>query len=461
MNRRFFALALGAAGLAAAGARGDEPGLTSAERVLIIAAVGLSADIAAGLDVATLIARLLEVARREAAQVLRPAGIDHLWSLVPPRPDLAEEFRAARANGRLADWVTGLGPPSEAYRALRTGRGLYADFAAAGGWPILPQGEVIRPGDRSVAMAGLRARLVAEGYASSEALDASQFDDALATALREFQRTHALDDDGVLGPATRAVLNISAAERPAQIDANLERWRWLPSMLPDERVEVDTGAQEAILHRPGTTPLRMRVIVGSPKHPTPMFASQIDAVVFNPPWKVPASIARNELLPAEAPCPGLLASIGIRWVDGRLQQRPGPNNSLGLVNFDLQSRFGVYLHDTLGKCLFANPVRVFSHVCVRLEDARGLAAALLAAQGGNLAGVEAVIAAGATKIVALQRAVPLFVVHRTVRAERDGTLSFRPRALVRIRRTWFGLVETVSFFAAVAGALGRFRPSDV
>lgn len=426
MNRRFFALALGAAGLAAAGARGDEPGLTSAERVSIVAAVGLSADIAAGLDDATLIARLLEVARREAAQVLRPAGIDHLWSLAPPRRDLAEEFRAARANGRLADWVTGLGPPSEAYRALRTGRGRYADFAAAGGWPILPQGEVLRPGDRSAAMAGLRARLVAEGYASSEALDASQFDDALATALREFQRTHALDDDGVLGPATRAVLNISAAERLAQIDANLERWRWLPSMLPDERVEVDTGTQEAILYRPGTTPLRMRVIVGSPKHPTPMFASQIDAVVFNPPWNVPASIARNELLPAEARRPGRLASMGIRWVDGRLQQRPGPNNSLGLVKFDLQSRFGVYLHDTPGKSLFANPVRVFSHGCVRLEDARGLAAALLAAQGGNLAGVEAVIAAGATKRVTLQRAVPLFVVHRTVRAERDGTLSFRP-----------------------------------
>lgn len=41
---------------------------------------------------------------------------------------------------------------------------------------------------------------------------------------------------------------------------------------------------------------------------------------------------------------------------------------------------------------------------------------------------------------------------RTRRSERHPW----PRLLVRLRRAWFGVAETVSFFAAVAGAVGRF-----
>lgn len=230
----------------------------------------------------------------------------------------------------------------------------------------------------------------------------------------------------MLGGETRRALSVPAAVRLAQIDATLERWRWLPHAMPAERVEVDTGRQTATLFQGGREVLTMRAIVGAPAHPTPMFTAQIQAVVFNPPWNVRASIARNELLPLEAKRPGLLASLGIRWVDGHLQQRPGPTNSLGQIKFDVPNRFGVYLHDTPGKGLFANPVRAFSHGCMRLEAPRALAAALLAAQGGSAAQFEAAIAAGATRRIALRRPVPLFVVHRTAQALPDGRVAFHP-----------------------------------
>jgi murein L,D-transpeptidase YcbB/YkuD len=146
-------------------------------------------------------------------------------------------------------------------------------------------------------------------------------------------------------------------------------------------------------------------------------------VVFSPPWNVPASIATNELLPAAAKRPGLLEAMGIRWVDGRLQQRPGPNNSLGLVKFDIDSPWGVYLHDTPGKGLFTRPVRAFSHGCMRLEKPRELAAALL---GWTPGAVDAAIATGVTRRLALRRPLPLLVTHRTARVEADGRVAFRP-----------------------------------
>ena len=424
MRRRLFLLAV-AATLAAGPAVAMDLPYTPAERTMIAEAAGLSPEAAARLDDTGLTKRLLDFARIETGQRVRPSSVDVRWTVEPRRRDLAAELRTARAGTGLGAWIATLSPPAAQYRALRDARARYAALGAAGGWPSLAEGPVARPGDRGEAILGLRGRLALEGYDAGEPADPALFDPALETALRAFQERHALDADGVLGPATRRALNVPAGERLMQIDANLERWRWMPALIPADRVEVDTGAQEAVLYRDGVAVLRMRAIVGAPKHPTPMFAARIDAVVFNPPWNVPASIAINELLPAALRRPGLLASMGISWVGGHLQQRPGPNNSLGQVKFDIPNRFGVYLHDTPGKGLFVQPVRAFSHGCMRLEKPRDLAAALLSPQGGSAATVESAIAAGTTTRANLRQPVPVYVLHWTARAD-AGQVSFRP-----------------------------------
>lgn len=423
--KRAFLIAMAALLVAGAEQPSTEAPYTPAERGAIATALGVPPEATAQLDDAVLTARLLDHARTEAGQRVRPSALDPDWTVEPPRRDLAGELRAARAADGLGAWIGRFSPTGAQYQALRAGRAQYAALAAGGGWMRLPDGPTLRPGERAEAVTAVRARLSLEGYGAVEAADPTLFDSELETALRAFQGSHGLEVDGVLGPATRQALNVPAAERLAQIDANLERWRWAPASPPAERLEVDTGGQEAVLYRDGAAVLRMRIIVGSPKHPTPMFASRIEAVVFNPPWNVPTSIARNELLPAEARRPGTLAGMGIRWVDGHLQQRPGPRNSLGQVKFDLRNPFGVYLHDTPGKGLFAQPVRAFSHGCMRLEKPRELAAALLEPQGGSAATVEAGIAAGVTRRVDLRRTVPVYVQHWTVRAD-EGRLTFRP-----------------------------------
>jgi murein L,D-transpeptidase YcbB/YkuD len=231
----------------------------------------------------------------------------------------------------------------------------------------------------------------------------------------------------VLGPATRAALNVTAQERLAQIEANLGRARWLPRPLPADRIEVDVGSATLRLFRGDRPTLEMKVVVGDPQHPTPMFASAVEAVIFNPPWNVPASIASKEILPRAARDPGYLARQGFVFREGGgLQQRPGPLNALGVVKFDFPSPYGVYLHDTPGKGAFLRERRALSHGCMRLEKPLELAAALLGAQGFGRSDVDAAVAAGATRRVALQAPTPLYVQYRTVTANAAGEASFWP-----------------------------------
>src|SRR5690606_25975911 len=203
--------------------------------------------------------------------------------------------------------------------------------------------------------------------------------------------------------------NVSPAQRLTQIEANLERLRWLPRTLPPERVEVNVAAAEVALIRADQPVLRMRAVVGDAAHKTLMVFSWLDAVDFNPPWNVPASIARNEIWPRVARDPGYLARNHFVSLGGRLQQRPGPDNALGQIKFDLQSPYGVYLHDTPAKAVFQRSRRALSHGCMRLEKPRALAEALLAPQGWSAAEVEGAIAARTTRRVVLTSPTPLFV----------------------------------------------------
>lgn len=265
---------------------------------------------------------------------------------------------------------------------------------------------------------------MAEGYALPTAVEPQVFEAPLVEALTAFQRRHGLQPDGVLGPTSRAALAVPAAARAAQLEANLERWRWLPRPLPSDRIEVDIGSQTAVVVLAGDPVLDMRVIVGDSRHHTPMFASQLDAVVFNPPWNVPASIASAEIAPRVARDPGYLARNRMVRTENGFRQAPGPGNALGRLKFDLVSPFGVYLHDTSARSLFALPARTLSHGCVRLERPNDLAVLLLTRQGWAPEDVQAAIDKGATRRITLDRPLPLFVVYWTATTGDDGWVRF-------------------------------------
>lgn len=368
--------------------------------------------------------RVERLASLELGQTVKPGDIDPFWALAAAPRQVDREMSEARAAGRLESWAGSLSPGDEAYAALARTRLHLSEVIGQGGWPRLSEGPVLRQGNIGPGVLALRRRLEAEGDAASGAPAPDRFDPDLRSALADYQLRNDLDVDGVLGPATLRHLNTPAEFRLAQVDANMERRRWMPRSLPEDRLEIDTGAATGAIYRGGRIVHAFRVIPGSVKDPTPIFASRLNAIVLNPPWNVPDRIAREEILPKAARDPGYLARNDYVRIGGRLQQQPGPKAALGLVKFDLVSPFGVYLHDTPVREAFRRRERHLSHGCMRVESPQVLADLLLAPQGRGGKRMQADLATGATLRISLTRQEPLYVVHWTAIPGPDGRIGY-------------------------------------
>jgi murein L,D-transpeptidase YcbB/YkuD len=339
-------------------------------------------------------------------------------------------------------------PPHLTGTSLARALSTYRALSERGGWSSIAAGPSLRLGDAGVRVAALRMRLAREGYlpASTNAGGPDLFDPALEGAVREFQRRHGLEVDGIVGRETLATLNVPAAARAAQIELNLARLRALPARLGDPYVAVNLAAQYLQVVEDGASPLVSKVIVGKPATPSPVLSSQFAKVIFNPPWNVPASIAVNEILPELRRDQGYLRKqnmivvgrpsdphgLAVDWSDPsalqfatRLRQLPGADNALGRIKFEFPSPYAVYLHDTPARRLFELARRTFSHGCMRMEHPRDLAAYLLRDQGWGRAEIETAIAEGRTREITLERPVALWVLYLTAFAGADGAVHFR------------------------------------
>lgn len=343
--------------------------------------------------------------------------------------DVLPGLKTALTDGDVSTWLAGLPPQQPQYAALIGLLAHYRALAAQGGWLMIEPPETsVKPGKSSPLVATLRQRLAAEGYlANAEGSDVLTGD--VLAALKQFQERHGLDDDGALGKKTAAALNVSAAARAEQIALNLERWRQLSRGIPPTRIEVNTASATAALIVDQKPVLRMRTVVGARKTPTPLVRSDIRAVVVNPPWVVPVSIVRKEIMPALRRNPDYLEAHNMEWKNGQIVQAPGPKNSLGRIKFELHSAFDVYLHDTPARSLFNKAdrdARARSHGCVRLEKPLDLAEKLLKANvNWPRERIEAAIEEGATQRVQMATDIPVVIAYWTAFADEDGAAEFR------------------------------------
>jgi murein L,D-transpeptidase YcbB/YkuD len=60
-----------------------------------------------------------------------------------------------------------------------------------------------------------------------------------------------------------------------------------------------------------------------------------------------------------------------------IRQSTGCDNALGVIKFDINTPYGVYLHDTNSKAAFLYNSRYLSHGCIRLEEPLLLGSKLL------------------------------------------------------------------------------------
>lgn len=390
---------------------------------------------------------------------------------VDPRPFDPMAALAGAASARsLSTFLASYAPRTPNYERLKQALADYRAIAARGGWPIVPQGETLRPGDRDTRVAAVRARLRVTGELSEAAVDEELYDDTLAAAVRIFQDRHGLDVDGAIGPKTLTALNVSATQRVEQILLNMERRRWMADDLGERYVFVNLADFELKLVEGTKTVLDSRVVIGDDFHRTPVFSGDMTYLVLNPNWNVPPSIATKELLPkirrnvnylrnnnfklfsgwgADAheinPANVDWSQVSARRFPYKIRQEPGDGNALGRVKFMFPNEFNIYLHDTPSRGLFSRSVRNFSHGCIRVGKPLELAEMLLRHDPEwTRERIDAVIASGRQQIVKLKTPVKVHITYLTAWVNKDGSVYFHDdvygrdarleRALQRDRR---------------------------
>jgi len=222
--------------------------------------------------------------------------------------------------------------------------------------------------------------------------------------------------------------------------ANLDRLRSIPAT--GRFIIVDSGDQMLTMYENGQPVDSMKVVVGKEELPTPLIASMMHYIVFNPYWNVPDHLVRKVTAPNvlrqgaaylnrqgyEVMTDWTVASSKIPWTDIdwksvqagkkhiRVRQLPGPANSMGKLKFPFPSGQDIYLHDSPEREYFDRADRTLSNGCVRLEDARRL--------GRWLLGRDPVAPEGSPEIqVALPQGVPVYLTYVTAKV-RGGQLAY-------------------------------------
>ncbi|HET9683358.1 MAG TPA: L,D-transpeptidase family protein, partial [Gemmatimonadaceae bacterium] len=304
------------------------------------------------------------------------------------------------------------------------------DIVNKGGFPKVPAGKALKRGDHDSPqrLAALRARLTAEGISvpGDSGAAAGVVDAGLAGGIAQFQAHHGIVVDSALGSETLDALNVPAAYRLGQIAANLERDRWMPRSLGQRYILVNVPAFQLTAYDSGRKALDMKVIVGQEYEDkaTPVFADSMETVVFRPYWNITPDIQAKETAPKIAADPNYMAANNLEYYkDGgvtRIRQKPGPQNSLGLVKFLFPNDFNIYLHDTPQKELFDKDVRAFSHGCIRVEKPVDLAAWVL---GWDQAKVTQYEQGQDNNSVKLPHKLPVYIEYATAYVK-DGQLYF-------------------------------------
>ena len=217
----------------------------------------------------------------------------------------------------------------------------------------------------------------------------------LTKAINALQKKWFIQPDGKLGKYTKQALSYNREKIINQISISMERWRWEESKFPERYAFINIPAFWLVVFEKDTVVMQSAVVCGKPETQTPILTSKIDNLLIYPYWNAPLSIATKEILPAVQRDITYLEKkhfevIGnhnqvldytkLPWkkysknyLPVRFRQRIGEENSLGILKFNFNNPFGVYLHDTNSKRYFKTSSRAQSHGCIRLEQYSQLA----------------------------------------------------------------------------------------
>ena len=380
----------------------------------------------------------------------QPRDIDPEWYISAPRDwNPLDDLQLALDNKQLLKLIASLPPDRQEYRDLRALLQHYLNLSKTVVWTQVPAGKLLKVGKHDAQIPALRQRLQQSGDLISDKLNLSDwFDPELEQAVAHFQVRHGLEPDGIVGNKTRALLNVSLAQRIAQIRLNMERWRWLPKQLPARHIRVNIAGFYLQAYENHQLQHRINVIIGRLDRSTPIFQKKMTHVVFNPYWVVPHSIAVKDILPKLQKDPSYfykqkmqllykntpIDTGYINWqhynrsnFPYQFRQLPGKHNALGQIKFMFPNRFNIYLHDTHHPELFSKAQRTFSSGCVRVEKPKTLAEYVLAKQQVPWSQAEIQLAMDSenSRQIDLDSPIPVYILYWTVWVNEQGLAQFR------------------------------------
>lgn len=347
------------------------------------------------------------------------------WYLPRKKVSYAELLEKNLATGQVYEEDNLVLPQ---YMGLKKALSQYRDIETKGPQviiPVLKKGS-LKVNDSSAIIPLIKQRLILLGdYAGPDT--GAAFTPAFAGSVSRFKTRHGLKDDSLINNSMIAALNVPVKKRIEQLIVNMERFRWMP---------VDKNSPEFILVNVPEFTLHYfidhkedwscKVVVGKPMTQTAIFSGDMKYVVFSPYWYVPPSIIRNEVAPAMRRNPNYLASHNMEWNGGNVRQKPGPNNSLGLIKFLFPNSNNIYLHDTPAKSLFSEDNRAFSHGCIRVAKPFDLAIKVLKRDSSwTPEKITAAMHTGKEKYVTLKKTIPVYIGYFTAFIDKNGQVNFR------------------------------------
>jgi murein L,D-transpeptidase YcbB/YkuD len=224
--------------------------------------------------------------------------------------------------------------------------------------------------------------------------------------------------------------------------ANLDRVRSLPAKA--RFLLVDSGSSMLTLYENGQPIDSMKVITGTNELPTPLIASVMYYITYNPYWHAPDHLVRKTIAPNVlhlgqsylkshgyhvvdewSENPTIIDPKSVDWKAAaagslhlRVRQDPGPLNSMGVLKFPFPNPQDIYLHDTPDHAKFALASRNLSNGCVRVEDAKRLGRWLLGQDPASPG-------SDAETRVQLPRGTPIYLTYITAQVK-DGKLTYLP-----------------------------------
>ena len=382
-----------------------------------------------------------------------PRTMDSSWNYVRENfePEkVAQSLVEAIGQRRVAQVLEQLKPRMAAYAQMKNELARYHKLADTEQFFTVSTRTVLKPGQTSTAMLSLRKRLIQLSYLPSSVPLSEHFDANLEQAVREFQRDHNIDADGIVGRQSFEVLNMTFEQRVDKLRINMDRIRWIQRGLSDDFILVNIAGYELLYVRNQKVVWETNVMTVTINTRTPVFQKRLRYLEFNPTWTPPRSIINRSLFAKFKANPqyavdknyqfytskgAVVDPFSIDWnkYNGknfpyRVVQMPGPDNAMGQVKFMFPNRHAIYLHDTPSKALFSRTSRAFSAGCIRVENPLELARILLDdPENWSEKSINKLLASEKPQQVArIKREIDVLLMYWTVTPTRDGRMQFHP-----------------------------------